>query len=208
MSSKGCTYCFCPNRSPLHKCKVLGACLINLNITACHPLLTTVVHTVTGTTWTFVYKEVAIWTSAAAKRQPNGPEFNRSNFMVFWWSFWYFIRHLVWICPLPDVIHLLLEGPAHLLGTCTSCTSIRTFCRSISFKWYFWNGRHTYHTYKWHDSAVFPGDKWPSPQPRSSPPPPPQGVRHSWFQASDTLQLLSGIFKWRGVPPGGSKMCH
>ncbi len=66
------------NRSAVRECKVLGACLKTFNNKACRPVHTTVVYiiyifTVTGTMWTFLYKEVPI--CACVGRQPNGREY-------------------------------------------------------------------------------------------------------------------------------------
>ncbi len=66
---------------------------------------------VTGPTWTFVYKEVAICAYAAAKRTRILLEL-----YCFLKIFLCFIRTLVCICPL-TYMWCVCEGPVRLLGT-------------------------------------------------------------------------------------------
>ena len=108
-------YCIWPNRSSLHELKGLGARLKHFNIPR-HLVPTTVVytctHTVTGTTWTFVYMEEAICACAVAKRSRIFLEF-----YCFVTIFWYFIRHLGWICPLKDVVCFVAGGACESICT-------------------------------------------------------------------------------------------
>ncbi len=71
-------YRICPNRSAVCEYKGLGARPINFNNTDCRLLPSPVVYIifmVTGSTWTFVYKEVAICAYAPAKRTRISLEF-------------------------------------------------------------------------------------------------------------------------------------
>ncbi len=63
-----------------------------------------------------------------------GSETDRDRFLLFFGDLlWYFIRHLVWICPLTDVICLFLEGLAHILGTAFPLGHIRCACPLYGF---------------------------------------------------------------------------
>ncbi len=44
-------------------------------------------------------------------------DWNMTWILLFLMVCWCFVWHLVWICPLADVVCLLLEGHARLLGT-------------------------------------------------------------------------------------------